>query len=228
MQQYFSDRILNEGDVLALDEEILHHLIKVLRKDTTYIFRICDREHRIFTAHLIDDRNCQILKDTSENNELETQITCILSLIKNDPFEYCIQKLTELGVTRIVPYQAERSVIRIRDEKKMKRLRKIAQEAAEQSHRNIVPEICEPARLKDLKNYLSDQNYLCYEAETKIEKIDISGSVTFIIGPEGGFTEKEFEQIREMGYESVSLGKRILRAETAALYMTSVIVSKCQ
>lgn len=228
MQQYFSERILKEGDILELDEEILHHLIRVLRKDESYIFRICDKDHRIFTAHLIDSKRCEILEDTHEDNELDCQITCILSLIKNDPFEYCIQKLTELGVSRIVPYQAERSVTHIRDEKKMKRLRKIAQEAAEQSHRNTVPEICEPARMKDLKRYLSDQNYICYEAETKIDQIDISGSITYIIGPEGGFTPKEYEQITAMGYRSISLGKRILRAETAALYMSSVIVSKCQ
>ena len=82
--------------------------------------------------------------------------------------------------------------------------------------------------MKDLKRYLSDQNYICYEAETKIDQIDISGSITYIIGPEGGFTPKEYEQITAMGYRSISLGKRILRAETAALYMSSVIVSKCQ
>ncbi|MBR4610901.1 MAG: RNA methyltransferase, partial [Erysipelotrichaceae bacterium] len=67
-----------------------------------------------------------------------------------------------------------------------------------------------------------------YESERNIADIPSSSSITYIIGPEGGFEDKEYEQICALGFESISLGKRILRAETAALYMTSVIVSKCQ
>ena len=228
MQQYFVDKEIQSDEIIELDKEVLHHLIKVLRKDSEYTFRIADMNGKIFHAHLIDDKRCMIDEFLDENNELDCNITCILSLIKNDKFELCIQKLTELGVKRIVPYNARRSVVKIREKKKLERFEKIAREASEQCHRNFIPEICDPCDLKDLKNYLSERNYICYESEKNISDIDKSSSVTYIIGPEGGFEDQEYEKIVSMGFESISLGKRILRAETAALYMTSLIVGKNQ
>jgi len=228
MQQYFVDETIKTGDILTLDKEILYHLIKVLRKDNTYIFRICDKQKQIFHAHLINPTQCQILEQLDENNELDTEITCILSLIKSDPFELCIQKLTELGVSRIVPYNARRSVMKIKEAKKLLRYEKIAREAAEQSHRNRIPEITAPISIEDLHRYLSERNYICYESEMNNSQIESSGSITYMIGPEGGFDKEEYEKICSLGFESVSLGKRILRAETAAIYMTSIIVGKCQ
>ncbi|MBO4919422.1 MAG: 16S rRNA (uracil(1498)-N(3))-methyltransferase [Erysipelotrichaceae bacterium] len=228
MQQYFIDEEIHSGEILDLNEEILHHLLKVLRKDSTYTFRLCDSSGTFYHAHLIDKKRCEILDRLEENNELDCDVTCILSLIKSDHFELCIQKLTELGVNRIVPYQAYRSIVKFKDEKKLDRIRKIAMEAAEQSHRNRIPEICAVASLKDLEQYRSRNNYICYEAEKNVASLECDGSVTYIIGPEGGFDEKEYEKITEMGYRSVSLGKRILRAETAAIYFTSNIVGKCQ
>ena len=228
MQQYFCDRKISTGEIIDLDEEILYHLLKVLRKDSSYRFRLCDSSGTFYLAHLVSQKKCEILEQLDENNELDCDITCILSLIKNDHFELCIQKLTELGVNRIVPYQASRSVVKIKEGKKIERLRKIAREAAEQSHRNHIPEITEVAFLKDLERYRSTNNYICYEAEKNIASIDCDDSVTYIIGPEGGFDRKEYETIRDMGFVSISLGKRILRAETAAIYFTSNLVGKCQ
>lgn len=228
MQQYFVDKEIQSDEIIELDKEVLHHLIKVLRKDSEYTFRIADMNGKIFHAHLIDDKRCMIDEFLDENNELDCDITCILSLIKSDKFELCIQKLTELGVKRIVPYSARRSVVKIREKKKLERFEKIARESSEQCHRNFIPEICDPCDLKDLKNYLSERNYICYESEKNISDIDRSSSVTYIIGPEGGFEDQEYEKIVSMGFESISLGKRILRAETAALYMTSLIVGKNQ
>ena len=107
-------------------------------------------------------------------------------------------------------------------------MKKIVKEAAEQSHRNLIPEVCEVALLKDLDKYKSENNYICYESSRNIVDISCNKSITYIIGPEGGFDDREYEKIRVMGYEPISLGKRILRAETAAIYMTSIIVGKCQ
>ncbi|MBR3252189.1 MAG: RNA methyltransferase, partial [Erysipelotrichaceae bacterium] len=94
--------------------------------------------------------------------------------------------------------------------------------------RNFIPEVCDVAYLKDLDKYLSENNYICYESSKNIVDVKCEKSLTFVIGPEGGFEDREYEKIREMGYEPISLGKRILRAETAAIYMTSIIVGKCQ
>ena len=228
MQQYFVSETLSTGDEINLDKDILYHLVKVLRKDSSYTFRIVDQNGSIFHASLSGIDTCLIKEKLDEDNELSCDITCILSLIKSDKLELCIQKLVELGVKRIVLYDARRSVMKIKDEKKLQRLSKIALEAAEQSHRNIVPQVLMPIGIKQMKDYMSEKNYICYESERNIADIPSSSSITYIIGPEGGFEDKEYEQICALGFESISLGKRILRAETAALYMTSVIVSKCQ
>ena len=228
MQQYFVDINVHTGDIIALSDDILYHLIKVLRKDNTYTFRIADTIGHIYFANLINNRECKIGENTNENNELDCDITCILSLIKNDKLELTIQKLVELGIKKIVPYQAVRSVVKVKNDKKLERLNKIVREAAEQSHRNIIPEVCSPATIKDLEKYKSDYNYICYESEKNITEIEKAKSITYIIGPEGGFEDNEYKKICELGFESVSLGKRILRAETAAIYMTSIIIGKNQ
>lgn len=228
MQQYFVDINVHEGDIIALSDDILYHLVKVLRKDNNYKFRIADAMGNIYFANLINNKECKIGEPTNENNELNCDITCILSLIKNDKFELTIQKLVELGVKRIVPYESVRSVVKVKDNKKLIRIKKIVKEAAEQSHRNTVPEVSEVASIKDLEKYKSERNYICYESEKNITDIEACKSITYIIGPEGGFEDKEYETICSKGFESVSLGKRILRAETAAIYMTSIIVGKNQ
>ena len=228
MQQYFVDYKVKENDVIELDDDVIYHLKKVLRKDSSYNFRIVDNNSDVFLAFLKDNNKCLIKEKIDEDNELDCDITCILSLIKMDKFELTIQKLVELGVKTIVPYDATRSVVKIKDNKKLDRLRKIIKEAAEQSHRNIIPTLENVATIKDLNKYLSLDNYICYESEDNIADIKSNKSITYIIGPEGGFEDKEYKKICELGFKSISLGKRILRAETAAIYMTSVIVSKCQ
>lgn len=228
MQQYFIDKKLEIENIIDLNDDILYHLIKVLRKDDTYTFRLCDVDNKIYKCHLINKKQCIIDEYIDENNELDTDITCVLSLIKLDKFELCIQKLVELGIKRIVPYVSNRSVIKQISPNKMIRMRKIILEAAEQSHRNIVPELVDPISIDELNKYMSKDNYICYESEKNIVDINVNDSITFIIGPEGGFEDNEYKSICDLGFKSISLGKRILRAETAALYMSSVIVSKSQ
>ena len=230
MQQYFYADNLHVNEEILLSEDILFHLQKVLRKDHNYMFRIADAQGKIFLAHLTDQKHALIEEELDEDNELPQKITVILSLIKQDKFEWAIQKLTELGVSRIVPYIAERTQIVPEGKKKWERFRKILQEAAEQSHRNRIPELCDPVKEKDLVHFLSDVNLLAYEKEdTKLTAVEIrEGSVSLLIGPEGGFTENETVRFKELGFRSLSLGKRILRAETAAVYLTSVVVEKMQ
>ena len=228
MQQYFINKEIQINETVRLDDEILYHLIKVLRKDPSYIFRLADSKGSIFHCHLINNCECIVTEKLDENNELDCDITCIMALIKNDKFELCLQKLTELGVKKIVPYQSVRSVVKAKDDKKVIRMKKIVKEAAEQSHRNFIPEVCEVASIKDLEKYKSENNYICYESSKNIADVDTGRSITYVIGPEGGFEDREYEKIKDMGFEPISLGKRILRAETAAIYMTSIIVGKCQ
>lgn len=224
MQQYFVEEKLQEDSLVNLRDDIKYHLIKVLRL-TNQEFRLVDNTNSIFLCRLEKDK-ARVIKNLHENNELDIDITVILSLIKSDKFELTLQKLTELGVKKIVPYNAIRSVVKEnKKQKKLERYRKILTEASEQSHRNIIPEITSAIDLKDLENYKSQLNLVAYEKEEDISKLDISSkSITILIGPEGGFDPKEINEIIKCGFKSISLGKRILRAETAAIYLTSVIV----
>ena len=228
MQQYFIDDTLQLNNSFSLKAEDIYHLRKVLRKDNNYVFRVCDSNHNIFLCHLLDNDQIYTTKLLDDDNEIDTDITCILSLIKSDKLEMAIQKAVELGVNRIVLYQSRRSVLKIKDDKKLERYRRIIKEAAEQSLRNRIPELYFVDKINDLKQYMSDDNYICYEKADNIADIDIGNSISYIIGPEGGFELNEYNNICELGFRSISLGKRILRAETAAIYMSSVIVSKCQ
>ena len=229
MQQFFTDEILEVNKQYPLNKDIVYQLKKVLRANDGYEFRFVDKNTHIFLCSL-KDNEALILEDLKENNELDVDITVVLSLIKNDKFDFAIQKLTELGVKRIVPYMAKRSVVKPgKNGNKLNRFTSIAREASEQCHRNIVPEICDYISFKDLVKYKSEINLIAYEKETvSINDLSKAKSITYIIGPEGGFEKEEYEDIVKLGFDSISLGKRILRAETAAIYLASNIAGAHQ
>ena len=225
MQQFFYDEKINLNDYCPLNKDINYQLHKVLRANDGYLFRLADNDGELFLCELKDDK-AFIKEKLDENNECEIDITVIMSLIKNDKFDFAIQKLTEIGVKRIVPYVARRSVVKQgKGNNKLDRLKKIAREASEQSHRNVIPEICDFIDIKDLEKYKSEVNLIAYEKEEKlISDLKNIKSVSIIIGPEGGFEKEEVEEIVDLGFSSISLGKRILRAETAAIYLSSLLV----
>ncbi len=224
MQQFFYDEPLSLLNSYPLNSDINYQLKKVLRVNDGYEFRLVDCNQNVFLCSY-ENGLAYTKEKLDEYNELHTDITVILALIKNDKFDFAVQKLTELGVNRIVPYIAKRSVVKPgKGNNKLDRIKKIAKEASEQSHRNKVPEICDYATFKDLKNYMSDLNLLAYEKETKsLKELKNYKSITYIIGPEGGFEPKEVEDIISLGFDSISLGKRILRAETASIFLASLI-----
>lgn len=208
-----------------LKKPILHHLQHVLRKGDGYLFRLVDSNKQPFLAELKHD-SAYIIKKLAVDSELPIKVTLILAVLKNEHFAYALQKLTELGVYRIVPYRAKRSVVKINDEAhKAEHYRKIITEAAEQSLRTSVPELCPFADLATLNTYRSAQNYFAYvrEEANYLDYSRLDSSVTCLIGPEGGFTSEEAQAFSALGFKAVSLGKRILRAETAAIYLMSNI-----
>ena len=228
MQQFFVNELIENNELVSLDADVLHQLKKVLRVNNGYTFRLVDNDSNVYLCHF-ENNHARIINKIIENNELDTNITVILSLIKNDKMDFAIQKLCELGVKRIVPYKAYRSVVKEgKATNKIDRFKKIAKEACEQSHRNIIPEITDFINIKEIKNYMSDINVIAYENEDNIVNNFKCNSITILIGPEGGFDEKELEIIKNLGFNSISLGKRILRAETAAIYLTSLIVGDNQ
>ena len=161
MQQYFIDTELTLNQETALRDDILYHLKKVLR-GTNETFRLCDSKGEIYLASLKGDKALTV-EYLDEHNELDVDVTAIISLIKSDKFELILQKLTELGVKRIVPYNAHRSIVKEKkSEKKLERYKKILTEASEQCHRNFIPEIVNAADFKDIDRYMSELNLIAY------------------------------------------------------------------
>jgi 16S rRNA (uracil1498-N3)-methyltransferase len=173
------------------------------------------------------------LQELDEDNEMPVKVTIIQALIKGDKWDYFLQKSTECGVARIVPFISERNVVKWdpkTDQKKLERWRKIVREAAEQSKRNLIPEVTFPIRLDELPNHQSEMNFVAYEnaSHTDRQLKDIrfdASSVTLLIGSEGGFTPREIDRCIAYGYEPIGLGRRILRAETAAIVALTLIES---
>ena len=171
-------------------------------------------------------------------NELSTKITVAIPPLKNDKTEYLIQKLTELGVSSIVLFNSERNIAKIKKDKvesKLNRWQKIIKEAAEQSKRNLIPDITYIDCFEKLIEYSKSLDYkmVAYEKESinednyNLKKL-LNGplenkSVIAVFGSEGGLSEKEINTLTSSEFDVISLGKRILRAETAPLYFTSCV-----
>lgn len=225
MQQYFIKKDFRSGERILLDDEVLHHIRHVLRKNDGYFFRLVNRNHEIYMAKL--EHEYALIEDRIESDsELPIEITAIVALIRNENFDLVLQKLTEIGVTRIVPLVTKRTVVKIKDEqKKIARWQKIVMEASEQSHRSIIPEVESPIDICDINLYSSKYNYLAYERSDAVylPYLSVDESLTYIIGPEGGFEADEVKMITDQGFACISLGKRILRAETAAIFVAANI-----
>jgi 16S rRNA (uracil1498-N3)-methyltransferase len=167
--------------------------------------------------------------------EPKVQITLFQSLLARDKFEWVLQKGTEVGVTRFVPVQTERSIARAKqiDAKKLTRWRRILTEAAEQSHRGRIPEIEEAITWKEMISQIGDFDRSLIaatsgETRTLRESLERSdrppSSIAFLIGPEGGFSDDEVKQACDNGAVPVGLGPRILRTETAAMVLPALIL----
>lgn len=231
MQRYFAKEIVNNK--IILEDSDIHHIKNVMRgKINDNIEVVYDKQLYLCQIENINPISIVILKEQEENNELDIEVIIAIGLVKEQKFDLILQKLTELGVSKIIPLQLERSIVKITKEKENKkkvRWQTICKEASEQSHRNIVPEVTDIKTIKDLINIDSDLKLVCSTKEN--EKIINSylqqdkkyAKMLIVIGPEGGISSKEEEYLNNNSFESVSLGKRIMRVETAAFYVASII-----
>ena len=178
----------------------------------------------------------EIKKENQLDTELSKEIIIAFGMIKEQKQDFMMQKLAELGVSKLIPLDMERSVVKIdpkKEEKKLERWRLILKEASEQSHRSSVPELTKIMSIKDLEKEDADLKLvLSVNEKTKmlknvLQNIDNYDRIIIVVGPEGGITPKEEKKLSELGFQSVSLGNRILRAETASIYITSIINYCC-
>ncbi|ADH99867.1 16S rRNA (uracil(1498)-N(3))-methyltransferase [Salisediminibacterium selenitireducens] len=242
MQRYFVEADQMKEDLFILTGDDAHHISKVMRMTDGDRIICCMPDGSCGTATIQSTAEGRVhaeletwLKETSE---MPVEVTLAQGLPKGDKLELIIQKATELGVSSVIPVQMSRSIAKIDEKKagkKVVRWRKIAKEAAEQAHRNRVPCISEPVSFTRVQGLVEEYDLViaAYEEEGKAGNhhalpVLLNGllpgqRILVIIGPEGGFSPEEIEKLERAGVRSVSIGPRILRTETAPLYVLAAV-----
>ncbi len=238
MQRYFIKGKTELNQRISLEDDDYFHLRKVMRKNNGDQVVVIDETGTNYLASVVDiSGNLLEVESVRENDsELDVDVTLIYALSKGEKFDMVLQKATELGVKRIVPLMSSRCVVRLTPEKFVKkrtRYEKILKEASEQSRRNFIPVLDELITVEGVGDYQGDFNLVAYEQTAKdkehgglktvLENLQPGQSVNVIVGSEGGFSQEEVDRFNSFGYVNVSLGKRILRSETAPLYLLSAI-----
>ncbi|MFB4164873.1 16S rRNA (uracil(1498)-N(3))-methyltransferase [Alteribacillus sp. JSM 102045] len=240
MQRYFvKPENMSDSHVLITGEDV-KHITKVMRLDTgDKIVCLNNRGRQVLCSINKVEKDivkADILQDIQENNELPVEVTIAQALIKGDKLDFVIQKGTEFGAAAFYLFSAERSVVKWdgkKINKKLERLEKIAKEAAEQSGRLIIPPIKFFPRWEEMLQESScfEANVFLYEENAKrnmhsdLSKVmeSLPASIMAIIGPEGGVSEEEASAYKYQHFLNVSLGPRILRSESASLYLLAAL-----
>ncbi len=223
-------------DKITINNEDVAHITKVLRYKAGDELFLCDGRGTDYTVQIaqIEKKKiiCNIISKKKSDTEPNIKITLFQGLPKASKMEYIIQKTTELGIAKIVPCIMDRCVVKLSDgiEKKVERWRKVAYEAAKQSGRGVVPEVTMPVKFDDAVKMLKENDiyFAPYECENMntlksvlLERENPS-TVGFMIGPEGGYDLDEVEKLKNENVNTVTLGKRILRTETAGEAVVSM------
>lgn len=243
MYHFFVSEEQINGENAYIEGSDVNHIANVLRMkpgeellisvkgDWDYLCKIVDIE--------TDRVNLKVL-ESMEQRELPVNITLLQGIPKSDKLEMIIQKAVELGVSEIIPVKTKRVVVKIDEKKvdtKVNRWNAIAESAAKQSKRSIIPKVYEPISIDNALEIVKDfgVKLIPYENADGIDKtrkildnMDKTKNIAVFIGPEGGFEESEVERIKNSGFEVITLGKRILRTETAGLALLSNIMIRLE
>ena len=243
MYHFFVSEEQINGENAYIEGSDVNHIANVLRMkpgeellisvkgDWDYLCKIVDIE--------TDRVNLKVL-ESMEQRELPVNITLLQGIPKSDKLEMIIQKAVELGVSEIIPVKTKRVVVKIDEKKvdtKVNRWNAIAESAAKQSKRSIIPKVHEPMSIDNALEIVKDfgVKLIPYENADGIDKtrrildnMDKTKNIAVFIGPEGGFEESEVERIKNSGFEVITLGKRILRTETAGLALLSNIMIRLE
>lgn len=243
MYHFFVSEEQINGENAYIEGSDVNHIVNVLRMkpgeellisvkgDWDYLCKIVDIE--------TDRVNLKVL-ESMEQRELPVNITLLQGIPKSDKLEMIIQKAVELGVSEIIPVKTKRVVVKIDEKKvdtKVNRWNAIAESAAKQSKRSIIPKVSGPMSIDNALEIVKDfgVKLIPYENADGIDKtrkildsMDKTKDIAVFIGPEGGFEEAEVERIKNSGFEVITLGKRILRTETAGLALLSNIMIRLE
>lgn len=243
MHRFFVEKenILEDEGYITIDNaEDVKHISKVLRLKEEEIIEICDGNNREYISKIsFIEKNmvkARILESKESATEPPIEVILFQGIPKSTKMELIIQKGTELGISKIVPTITTRTVVQLKDkkseDKKVDRWQKIADEAAKQCKRGIIPTIAIPMTFNEILDSVSDYDVVIipYEAELNNgikavlnDKKDVK-KIAIIIGPEGGFAADEIEEAIKANVIPVSLGPRILRTETAGITALSIVM----
>lgn len=227
MPRFYVDFALSPDSVVELPDNVVRHL-NVLRVKNTEEIVLFNGNGKSYPAlpEVLEKRRAsvRILREEAMDNESPLNITLVQAVSAAERMDFTLQKSVELGVTEIRPVISERCVVRLsgeRAEKRVARWQEIVVSACEQSGRNIVPKVLPLTTYAQALQQLPQETTKLLMSLNRAQKLsDVrpqSGKVVFMVGPEGGWTEKEEQQAFDAGFQSVTLGKRVLRTETASL-----------
>lgn len=237
MPRFFVGReSVSEGSILLVGENA-HHLSYSLRGRVGDKVDVCDGTGALYrcTVTAMDGVQVELSIDSELPADTEPPYEAVLcqAIPKGDKMDLIVQKAVELGVSSIIPFESANCVAKIKPEqreKKTARWQRIAEEAAKQCGRGIIPRVCPPCSFEEmLAGCRGKHRYFCYECGGQALSEALSGvgadndPVYFVIGPEGGFSPSEAERTVAAGFAAVTLGRRILRAETAPLFFLSAL-----
>ena len=227
MPRFYVDFALSPDSVVELPDNVVRHL-NVLRVKNTEEIVLFNGNGKAYPAlpEVLEKRRAsvRILREEATDNESPLNITLVQAVSTAERMDFTLQKSVELGVAEIRPVISERCVVRLsgeRAERRVARWQEIVVSACEQSGRNIVPKVLPLTTYAQALQQLPQETTKLLMSLNRAQKLsDVqpqSGKVVFMVGPEGGWTEKEEQQAFDAGFQSVTLGKRVLRTETASL-----------
>ncbi|WP_205960830.1 RsmE family RNA methyltransferase [Pseudoramibacter porci] len=235
MHYFFVSPEQINGDKIEVTGENFHHMIDVLRIGKQEKFEVCDGKGKDYLCQIDEQKPSEkrltacILDTYPSENELPYRLVLYQGLAKGKKMDEIIQKGTELGISDFVPFESKFCVVHLKEdktiEKKVERWQKIAKSAAQQSKRGRVPRVHHPIMLSNLdqlhgKSLIAYENERDYSLKAAVQKWDDQvDQINILIGPEGGFDEEEVSILENIGVERISLGKRILRTETAGVVL---------
>lgn len=243
MRKFFvNSNQINNNQIEIINEDV-NHIKNVLRLDVGEQIKICNSEKvENYICEITDISNkkisCNILENVPGEAEGNVELHIYQGLPKSDKMEFIIQKGTELGVCKFIPVSFKRCIVKLsgKDEiKRIERWQKIAEVASKQSMRDLIPKVKNIMSIKDICERINDYDLVlvAYELEEnnyikqellKIKDENKNYKIAIVIGPEGGIEEKEVQELKDSGAKIISLGKRILRTETVALQVSSIIM----
>lgn len=228
----FTEQHLLTGETIALEESASHHLSKVLRMQQGRELILFNGTGGEFTATIteITKKHVQVTigDHLAENRESPLRLELAIGISRGERFDWVLQKATELGVTKITPLITERTEVKIggdRQEKMHERWQQILISACEQCQRNLIPQLTAPVQIADwLKTVDSDLCFVLHHRDSQALPADKNPqSVTLLIGPEGGLSDREIAHALEQNFKALTLGPRVLRTETAPVAAISLV-----